>query len=694
MIIMKYAKYIACLTVALLLTVELFAQTAVSGRITDKNGESVIGATILVKGTTTGTSSDAEGRYKIVIPATAEKTLQVSYLGYKPQEIAVGTRTRIDIELESDEAQIEEVVVVGYGTLRKSDVTGAVTSVKIDKNEAAQVASFDKLLQGHAAGVQVTTGNAAPGGAVSVKIRGTSSFNGTGEPLYVVDGIILNPSSQDVKNPLGSTGQEAQNALASISPQDIASMEILKDASATAIYGSMGANGVVLITKQGTSDTPRIEFSTMVDISTPRKHIDVLDLDQFLAYSDDVGVSLDIKEGEVLEARDWQDYTMRNAVSINTRVSVSGRSDKSNYYLAGGYLDNNGIIRNTNVRQYDFRANFDHRIAKFIKVGTKTTVSNRKNQMTQGTEPGGTQNATRATSMIRQMLGSKPYVTTSGEDLGDEEDYKGTDLWLNSYEDGSDEFRLSGSLYADIRLTKWLSFKTTFGTDYRNKNRTRFYGQYLDNGLNGRAGFSELVAFRYNVDNMFNINKSFKGGHRIDAVLGISVNSAENHNSTINAGLPRLPGPRIPLRRDQQRQNAGSGIFRGRKHADVLHRPHGLQLQGPLRADGHVPRRRQQQVLQGEPLQLLPLVFGGMAHVRREIHEEPEFHLQPQAARRLGHGRQSGPEPLPDADHLQLDVYGRPQFGLFGIARRPVRHRHQAQHHVQPGAQMGDHRAV
>ena len=321
-----------------------------------------------------------------------------------------------------------------------------------------------------------------------------------------------------------------------IDPTEIESLNILKDASATAIYGSMGANGVVLITtKQGTSDTPRIEFSTMVDISTPRKHIDVLDLDQFLAYSDDVGVSLDIKEGEVLEARDWQDYTMRNAVSINTRVSVSGRSDKSNYYLAGGYLDNNGIIRNTNVRQYDFRANFDHRIAKFIKVGTKTTVSNRKNQMTQGTEPGGTQNATRATSMIRQMLGSKPYVTTSGEDLGDEEDYKGTDLWLNSYEDGSDEFRLSGSLYADIRLTKWLSFKTTFGTDYRNKNRTRFYGQYLDNGLNGRAGFSELVAFRYNVDNMFNINKSFKGGHRIDAVLGISVNSAENHNSTINA---------------------------------------------------------------------------------------------------------------------------------------------------------------
>ncbi len=535
---MKHIKYV-CLVLALLLSTELFAQIAVSGRITDTDGNAIIGATVLVKGTTTGTSSDADGNYRIVVPAGKAQELSVSFLGYKPADVVVGSRSQVDIVLESDLEQIDEVVVVGYGTLRKSDVTGAVSSVKIDKREAAQVASFDKLLQGHAAGVQVTTGNAAPGGAVSVKIRGTSSFNGTGEPLYVVDGIILNPSSQDVKNPLGSTGQESQNALASISPQDIANIEILKDASATAIYGSMGANGVVLITtKQGSSDSPRIEFSTMVDISTPRKHIDVLDLPEFLDYADavgkDPGLGTDVTR-DMLEARDWQDYTMTNAVSVNSRVSVSGRSDKSNYYLAGGYTRNNGIIRSTSVRQYDFRVNYDHRVAKFIKVGTKTTVSNRKNLMTQGTEPGGTQNATRATSMIRQMLGSKPFVSPSTSDFDDEDNYHGTDLWLNNYEDNSDEFRLNGSLYADIKLTKWLSFKTTFGADYRNKNRTRFYGQYLDNGLNGRAGFSELVAFRYNVDNMLNINKSFKNGHRIDAVLGISVNSAENHNSTINA---------------------------------------------------------------------------------------------------------------------------------------------------------------
>ena len=562
---MKAIKYV-CLVLALLVSVDLFAQVAVSGRITDTDGNPVAGATVLVTGTSTGTVSDANGNYRIVVPAGKDRALNVSFLGYKAVDVAVGSRTRIDIELESDQAEIEEVVVVGYGTLRKSDLTGAVSSVKIDQREAAQVASFDKLLQGHAAGVQVTTGNAAPGGAVSVKIRGTSSFNGTGEPLYVVDGIILNPSSQDVKNPLGSTGQEAQNALAAISPQDIANIEILKDASATAIYGSMGANGVVLITtKQGNSNSPRIEFSTMVDVSTPRKYIRLLNLDEFFSYADDVGKDLSLSNGvtrDMLEERDWQDYTMRNAVSVNSRVSVSGRSDKSNYYLAGGYLHNNGIIRSTNVQQYDFRVNYDHRIAKFLKVGTKTTVSNRRNLMTQGTEPGGTQNATRATSMIRQMLGSKPYVSPSGndEDLDDEENFRGTDLWLNNYEDNSDEFRLNGNIFADFRFTDWLSFKTTFGADYRNKNRTRFYGQYLDNGLSGRAGFSELVAFRYNVDNMLNINKKFRGGHRIDAVLGISINSAENHNTTISAqDFPDYPNLefRTDAIRSAKTQNPG-----------------------------------------------------------------------------------------------------------------------------------------
>lgn len=498
----------------------LSAQTPrkVEGKVTNPGKQPIAGAVVLVKGTTRGTTTLGDGSYSI--QASARDVLVFSLLGYAEQEVAVNNRTRIDVTLEESASAIDEVVIeIGYGGQARKDITGTLSSVKMEDLVKAPVMNFDQALQGRLAGVSVSSSDGQPGAEMDIVIRGANSLTQSNAPLYVIDGFPI----EDFSN-------------AAINSADIASITVLKDASATAIYGSMGANGVVLITtKQGTSDTPRIEFSTMVDISTPRKHIDVLDLDQFLAYSDDVGVSLDIKEGEVLEARDWQDYTMRNAVSINTRVSVSGRSDKSNYYLAGGYLDNNGIIRNTNVRQYDFRANFDHRIAKFIKVGTKTTVSNRKNQMTQGTEPGGTQNATRATSMIRQMLGSKPYVTTSGEDLGDEEDYKGTDLWLNSYEDGSDEFRLSGSLYADIRLTKWLSFKTTFGTDYRNKNRTRFYGQYLDNGLNGRAGFSELVAFRYNVDNMFNINKSFKGGHRIDAVLGISVNSAENHNSTINA---------------------------------------------------------------------------------------------------------------------------------------------------------------
>ena len=229
------------------------------------------GANVSVKGTKNGANTDSNGKVTLAnVPANS--TLVISYMGYKTQEISVSVGTSFEVVLEEDTNMLDELVVIGYGTVKKSDMTGSVSSVKIDQVQASQSATFDKLLQGRAAGVQVTSASGAPGGAVNIKIRGTSSFNGSSEPLYVVDGIILNPASQDVSNPIGSTGQEAQNALTSINPNDIASMEILKDASATAIYGSMGANGVVLITtKSGVSERPKLTFSSTLDFSKAYK---------------------------------------------------------------------------------------------------------------------------------------------------------------------------------------------------------------------------------------------------------------------------------------------------------------------------------------------------------------------------------------------------------------------------------------
>ena len=557
MIIMKYAKYIACLTVALLLTVELFAQTAVSGRITDKNGESVIGATILVKGTTTGTSSDAEGRYKIVIPAAAEKTLQVSYLGYKPQEIAVGTRTRIDIELESDEAQIEEVVVVGYGTLRKSDVTGAVTSVKIDKNEAAQVASFDKLLQGHAAGVQVTTGNAAPGGAVSVKIRGTSSFNGTGEPLYVVDGIILNPSSQDVKNPLGSTGQEAQNALASISPQDIASMEILKDASATAIYGSMGANGVVLITtKQGSRKRgPEISFSTFVGISKVTKSYDVLNARQYRDLMEENGAVSGLP-ADLTDRTDWFDETYSTGVNQNYQFSVSNGDENSSYYLGGGYTNEKGIINTTSSDRYNVKASFDKKIFKWVSANASTTFSH---YTTKGTIISG-QGANRAGVVVSAI--TTPTYAPIWDPENPQQFYNnfyGANLTsprenmarTDYNQDVTDRLLLSGGL--TFYLAKDLTFKSTVSMDRRWVHSSSFldpirtsYGRTQ----HGTASDTRSDDMRMVYDNILTWNKSFDR-HSLEVMAGTSATtsvweqlsgSRSYFSSTNNNAIPNLNG--------------------------------------------------------------------------------------------------------------------------------------------------------
>ncbi len=516
-----------------------WAQQAVSGRITGVDNAPLAGVSVVLKGTNTGASTNADGRYTINLPGSAG-TLVFTYVGYQTTEKQV-SGDKLDVRLQEDAQQIEDVVVIGYGTVRKSDLTGSVASVKIDQIEASQVTSFDKLLQGKAAGVQVVTGTAAPGGSTSITIRGMSSFNGTGEPLYVVDGIILGNGTQDVNNPMGSTGQEKQNALSSINPQDIANMEILKDASATAIYGSLGANGVILITtKSGASDTPRIEWTSSVEISAPSKKIAVLDLNGFIQYSEAVGYKKIL--ADTVTGMDWQDYTMRTAVSQSHRLTISGKGkNNANYYIAAGFMNNQGLLQNTDVTQGDLRVNYDQGLGKYVKIGTKLTLTNRVNNMTQGTEPGGTQNATRATNMMRQMLGSKPYQLNDGAIDYDDDELKGTDIWLQNYEDLSKEYRINALAYADVSIAKWLKFKSTFGMDYRNKARTRWYGPGLDNGLNCRGGIAELNSIRYNLDNVLTASKKF-GGHRIDAMVGTTVNYNLNQNNTIDASdFPGYP---------------------------------------------------------------------------------------------------------------------------------------------------------
>ena len=267
-------------------------RTTVKGTVKDVDGVPIVGAAVMVEGTSTGVVTDVDGKYVITFTPDSKKAsaLVFSSISYVNQTVLIGGRTIVDVVLEADAEQLEEVLVVGYGAMRKSDITGSVTSVKIDEDQAGRSASLDQLLQGQAAGVQVVSQSGAPDGAVNVTIRGASSFNISSQPLYVVDGIIMNTSGTVEMGTRGGTDAgivEENNGLMGLSPQDIASMEILKDASATAIYGSQGANGVVLITtKSASRNKPLVTFTAGVNISHIYKKYDLMDAEEYRTYLD------------------------------------------------------------------------------------------------------------------------------------------------------------------------------------------------------------------------------------------------------------------------------------------------------------------------------------------------------------------------------------------------------------------------
>ena len=541
------AKATATAITVLLAVTSGFAQTRVSGTVKDVDNELIPGVSVQVVNTVVGTVTDIDGKYSIVLPANSSGQLAFSFVGFESETVDIGDRTIIDVVLREAAVTMEEVVVVGYGTMLKSDITGSVSSVRINENEASSVTSFDRLLQGSVAGVQVISGSGAPGGAVEIVIRGASSFNSSSEPLYVVDGIILNPSGQDVSNPFsgGAQFQERQNTLSTINPKDIQSMEILKDASATAIYGSMGANGVVLITtKQGNSSKPKIEYSSTFHISQVNKSIPMLDMEGFAAWRKEMWevheqgqANLRI-DPDTTVGINWQNFCMREPLSQTHKLSVSGKTESTTYFISGSYTDNNGLVKRTGVKIGNLRMNLDKNLGKAVKVGTRTTFSYTANSMTQGNEASGNIN----NSMLRQMTLYRPYLTNTRTD---DEDYdpdnenvtEGPQLWFDNYDDISRDYRMVASLYGEITIVKGITFKSTFGADYRRKYRFRSYGMGIQSGrdFGGRIGMSFLNSLRYNWDNNLNLNYTFNKIHRVTGMLGFSVTESNTENNALDS---------------------------------------------------------------------------------------------------------------------------------------------------------------
>ncbi len=503
----------------------------ISGIITDENGEAVIGASVTEKGTQNATVTDVNGHYELYVPKSC--ALQVSYIGYLTQTIKVGNKGHhINIQLKEDAHSLDEVVVVGYGQMKKSDLTGSVSSVAVDRDKAVFNSGIDHLLQGNAPGVYVNGGDAQVGGLINVRIRGTSTLNGNKEPLYVIDGIIMNDATEDVGNPNsgGGTGsdpvQTTQSALTGINPQDIQSIEILKDASATAIYGSRASNGVVLITtKEGRNGKAKINLSAGLSFDHASKHISVLNAEEYVAYRNE-------KETENEEGfysadfhpvnRDWQRELFHTSTTQSYRLSVNGGNDKANYYVAGGYLDNKGIIRKTGLTQADLRVNYKYKLNKNLSLKGTFSLTRRVNDMTAGTDGQGNQR----TSLTRHAILAKPFAELDPADDNDtDNDLQLTPTnWLTDYKDHSEENRTMASIALDYKLTKGLTFHVMGSYDTRDKTRSRWYstGVYTGMKVNGQLGYSELRSLKKALEALLYYDYTLNRVHRLSGTAGVT----------------------------------------------------------------------------------------------------------------------------------------------------------------------------
>ncbi|QDK81624.1 TonB-dependent receptor [Spirosoma sp. KCTC 42546] len=338
----------------------------ITGTITDEKGTTLPGVSILLKGTgptgrQRGTVTDGKGQFSLSVPDKGAVVV-ISFVGYLSQEVAVGNRTSIDIQLSPDLKALEEVIVVGYGTQRKIETTGAIASVKAADLLQTPVANVAQGLQARVAGVQITQNSGAPGGNVSVRIRGTNSINGSSEPLYVIDGIQISNSG----------GINDVSPLSQINPNDIESIEVLKDASSTAIYGARAANGVVLITtKRGKDGNTRVSYDGYGGVQQVNKTLDVLNASQFAQLENEVYKRAIYADPTTLgQGTNWQNLIFRKVPIQSHQLSVSGGNQKTQLALSLNYFNQDGIIKNSNFTRYSFRSNIDHRLTDKVRIGT------------------------------------------------------------------------------------------------------------------------------------------------------------------------------------------------------------------------------------------------------------------------------------------------------------------------------------
>lgn len=555
----------------------------VTGTVVDEQGEPAIGVAVRVKNSNTGTSTDINGYYSV--NASNDATLIFSFIGYKTQEVPVRSRNTINIALEEGDTALDEVVVIGYGSVKKRDLTGAVSSLKGEDLLKTNPVSVNQGLQGRLAGVAVSQADGAPGAGVTIQIRGSNSFSTNTEPLYIVDGIPFSAGEA----PATDYGmKQNNNPLSLISPQDIQSIEVLKDASATAIYGSRAANGVVIITtRSGAEGKPRVQLSTNLSSSSPVKKIGVLSAAEYAEFRNEMTINGYLYDGkeyvdpsqlpypipgrwsevtqpdpitgvptivsrEYLPSPDdyrngymlndqmfygtnWQDEIFHTAFSQEYNLTVSGGDKNGSYMYSGGYLDQQGIITNSYYKRYNVRANNNRIINDFLEIGSNLSFTTSDNRFARTNS----ENYGIITSAI-SFNPTRP-VFDPNKDSGYSEDFSSG--LANPYLTAKTEKNLLESVavfasgFGEIKFTDWLKFRQNIGYGYNFNERSQYYNRWTGAGqspTNGLGIKSDNTYEGLTSESTVNFNKKM-GIHTLNVVAGTTFEKAMWSNKSMRS---------------------------------------------------------------------------------------------------------------------------------------------------------------
>ena len=570
-------KWIFLCLMLLLSSVSLNAQTTLKGRVLDgaMPGESLIGASVKVPGTSIGTVTDLEGNFSFQLPA-GKVVVQVSMIGYKTQVVNVKGKDFIEVTLHEDAKLMDEVVVVGYGTMRKRDLSGAVSQIKADELMKGGAVDVAHGLQGKIAGVQVQQSDGSPGAGVSITVRGANSFTTSSQPLYIVDGVPFgtDPNGTPQSDANGGNNQQT-SPLSMINPNDIEKIEVLKDASATAIYGSRGANGVVIITtKKGQTGKPKVEAGAKWTMQRIGKQVQMLSPYTYARYQNEAASNTRIYEGgtnrdpyrgewkypytggsflytsgkynpspddflkpgkrtdeygneDMVEGADWQDEIYQTGWQQEYNASVSGGDSEGWYAFSGSYTRQDGIIKNTGYQRYGLSINIARHITKWLEIGTSSHFTNATTDFQRTNSEN--------TGIIRSALIFPPTV----REESDQTDWLAANPvnYVNGAKDQLKQISWFSSSFLEAQLLPWLKFRQNLGLGYNDGHRGTYYNRLTQEGkspVNGKAGKASNIWKSLTAESLFTFDKQF-GIHKLNAVAGITFERGVGESESMMA---------------------------------------------------------------------------------------------------------------------------------------------------------------